>query len=236
MALNSRTPNPRYNALRYGAALLTLPLFLAACGGANTAASSTSSPSTASASATASTTSSPSTASASATASTTPTVSCSSYSAEDLASAEATKPVPRTDEQYPAYIQYRNILADGAHIIEPSELDSKCHAALKAGRGTLPEYVQNIDAYNAQPSAGLSDPFAGSEYRDIKNRNEFIPHRADLEEAAYPEMIIRLYEKWYEAAPADIKTLSDANRARFLATSAYQQWKAQPQTPSSSRP
>ena len=48
-------------------------------------------------------------------------------------------------------------------------------------------------------------------------------------------MIIRLYEKWYEAAPADIKTLSDANRARFLATSAYQQWKAQPQIPSSSR-
>ena len=44
MALKSRTPNPRYNALRYGAALLTLPLFLAACGGANTAASSTSSP------------------------------------------------------------------------------------------------------------------------------------------------------------------------------------------------
>ena len=37
MALNSRTPNPRYSALRYGAALLTLPLFLAACGGANTA-------------------------------------------------------------------------------------------------------------------------------------------------------------------------------------------------------
>lgn len=225
MALNSRTPNPRYNALRYGAALLTLPLFLAACGGANTAASSTSSPSTAS---------------ASATASTTPTVSCSSYSAEAIASAEAAKPVPRTDEQYPAYIQYRNILADGAHIIEPSEIDSKCHAALKAGRSTLPEYVQNIDAYNArddeQGRAGVTDPFAGSEYRDIKNRNEFIPHRADLEEAAYPEMIIRLYEKWYEAAPADIKTLSDGNRARFLATSAYQQWKAQPQTPSSARP
>lgn len=220
MALNSRTPNPRYSALRYGAALLTLPLFLAACGGANTAASSTSSPSTAS---------------ASATASTTPPISCSSYSAEDLASAEAAKPVPRTDEQYPAYIQYRHILADGAHIIEPSEIDSKCHAALKAGRSTLPEYVQNIDVYNARPSVGLSDPFAGSEYRDIKNRNEFIPHRADLEEAAYPEMIIRLYEKWYEAAPADIKTLSDANRARFLATSAYQQWKAQPQTPSSFR-
>ena len=225
MTLNSRTPNPRYSALRYGAALLTLPLFLAACGGANTAASSTSSPSTAS---------------ASATASTTPTVSCSSYSAEAIASAEAAKPVPRTDEQYPAYIQYRNILADGAHIIEPSEIDSKCHAALKAGRSTLPEYVQNIDAYNArddeQGRAGVTDPFAGSEYRDIKNRNEFIPHRADLEEAAYPEMIIRLYEKWYEAAPADIKTLSDANRARFLATSAYQQWKAQPQTPSSARP
>jgi len=165
-----------------------------------------------------------------------PTVSCSSYSAEAVASAEATKPVSRTDEQYPAYIQYRNILADGAHIIEPSEIDSKCHAALKAGRSTLPEYVQNIDAYNARPSVGLTDPFAGSEYRDIKNRNEFIPHRADLEEAAYPEMIIRLYEKWYEAAPADIKTLSDGNRARFLATSAYQQWKAQPQTPSSSRP
>ena len=111
MALNSRTPNHRYNALRYGAALLTLPLFLAACGGANTAASSTSSPSTAS---------------ASATASTTPYISCSSYSAEDLASAEAAKPAPRTDEQYPAYIQYRHILADGAHIIEPSEIDSKC--------------------------------------------------------------------------------------------------------------
>ncbi|THD29240.1 MAG: hypothetical protein DI608_07280, partial [Rothia mucilaginosa] len=93
-----------------------------------------------------------------------------------------------------------------------------------------------IDVYNARPSVGLSDPFAGSEYRDIKDRNEFIPHRADLEEAAYPEMIIRLYEKWYEAAPADIKTLSDANRARFLATSTYQQWKAQPQTPSSARP
>ena len=220
MALKSRTPNPRYNALRYGAALSILPLFLAACGSANTAASSTSSPSTASASATA----------------TTPTVSCSSYSAEAIASAEATKPVPRTDEQYPAYIQYRHILADGAHIIEPSEIDSKCHAALKAGRSTLPESVQNIDVYNARPSVGLSDPFAGSEYRDIKDRNEFIPHRADLEEAAYPEMIIRLYEKWYEAAPADIKTLSDANRARFLATSAYQQWKAQPQTPSSARP
>ena len=220
MALKSRTPNPRYNALRYGAALSILPLFLAACGSANTAASSTSSPSTASASATA----------------TTPTVSCSSYSAEAIASAEATKPVPRTDEQYPAYIQYRHILADGAHIIEPSEIDSNCHAALKAGRSTLPEYVQNIDVYNARPSVGLTDPFAGSEYRDIKNRNEFIPHRADLEEAGYPETIIRLYEKWYEAAPADIKTLSDANRARFLATSTYQQWKAQPQTPSSARP
>ncbi|WP_311446586.1 hypothetical protein [uncultured Rothia sp.] len=221
MTLKSRTPNSRYNALRYGAALLTLPLFLAACGGTNTAASNTSSPSTAS---------------ASATASTTPTVSCSSYSTEDLASAEATKPVPRTDEQYPAYIQYRNILADGAHIIEPSELDSNCHAALKAGRSALPEYVQSIDVYNARPSVGLTDPFAGSEYRDIKNRNEFIPHRADLEEAGYPEVIIRLYEKWYEAAPADIKTLSDGNRARFLATSAYQQWKTQPQTPSSARP
>ena len=33
-----------------------------------------------------------------------------------------------------------------------------------------------------------------------------------------------------------VKTLSDGNRARFLATSAYQQWKAQPQTPSSARP
>ena len=220
MTQKSRTPNPRYSALRYGAALSILPLLLAACGGANTAASSTSSPSTAS---------------ASATASTTPPISCS-YSAEDLASAEAAKPVPRTDEQYPAYIQYRNILADGAHIIEPSEIDSKCHAALKAGRSALPEYVQNIDAYNAHPSAGVTDPFAGSEYRDIKNRNEFIPHRADLEEAAYPEMIIRLYEKWYEAAPTDIKTLSDGNRARFLATSTYQQWKAQPQTPSSARP
>lgn len=219
MALKSRTPNPRYNALRYGAALLTLPLFLAACGGANTAASSTSSPSTASAAATA----------------TTPTVSCSSYSAEAIASAEAAKPVPRTDEQYPAYIQYRHILADGAHIIEPSELDSNCHAALKAGRSALPEYVQSIDVYNARPSVGLTDPFAGSEYRDIKNRNEFIPHRADLEEAGYPAVTIRLYEKWYEAAPADIKTLSDGNRARFLATSAYQQWKAQPQIPSSSR-
>lgn len=221
MTLNFRTPNPRYSALRYGAALLALPLFLAACGSANTAANSTSSPSAAS---------------ASATASTTPHISCSSYSAEDLASAEAAKPVPRTDEQYPAYIEYRHILGDGGHIIEPSEIDSKCHAALKTGRSTLPEYVQSIDAYNARPSAGLTDPFAGSEYRDIKNRNEFIPHRADLEEAAYPEMIIRLYEKWYEAAPADIKTLSDANRARFLATSAYQQWKAQPQIPSSSRP
>ena len=221
MTLNSRTSNPRYSALRYGAALLTLPLFLAACGSANTAASSTSSLSTAS---------------TSATASTTPTVSCSSYSAQAVASAEAPKPVPRTDEQYPAYIQYRHILADGAHIIEPSELDSNCHAALKAGRSALPEYVQSIDVYNARPSVGLTDPFAGSEYRDIKNRNEFIPHRADLEAAAYPEMIIRLYEKWYEAAPADIKTLSDANRARFLATSTYQQWKAQPQTPSSSRP
>ena len=221
MTLKSRTPNPRYSALRYSAALSILPLLLAACGGTNTAASSTSSPSTAS---------------ASATASTTPPISCSSYSAEALASAEAAKPVPRTDEQYPAYIQYRNILADGAHMIEPSEIDSKCHAALKAGRSALPEYVQNIDAYNAHPSTGVTDPFAGSEYRDIKDRNEFIPHRADLEEAAYPEMIIRLYEKWYEAAPADIKTLSDANRARFLATSAYQQWKAQPQTPSSSRP
>lgn len=143
MALKSRTPNPRYNALRYGAALLTLPLLLAACGGANTAASSTSSPSTAS---------------ASATASTTPTVSCSSYSAEALASAEAAKPVPRTDEQYPAYIQYRNILADGAHMIEPSEIDSKCHAALKAGRSTLPEYVQNIDAYNATPASESPTP------------------------------------------------------------------------------
>ena len=221
MTLNSRTPNPRYSALRYSAALSILPLLLAACGGANTAASNASSPSTAS---------------ASATASTTPSVSCSSYSAEALASAEAAKPVPRTDEQYPAYIQYRNILADGAHMIEPSEIGSKCHAALKAGRSTLPEYVQNIDAYNAHPSTGVTDPFAGSEYRDIKDRNEFIPHRADLEEAAYPEMIIRLYEKWYEAAPADIKTRSDANRARFLATSAYQQWKAQPQTPSSARP
>ena len=220
MTLKSRTPNPRYSALRYGAALSILPLLLAACGSANTAASSTSSPSTAS---------------ASATASTTPTVSCSSYSAEALASAEAAKPVPRTDEQYPAYIQYRNILADGAHMIEPSEIDSKCHAALKAGRSVLPEYVQNIDAYNAHPSTGVTDPFAGSEYRDIKDRNEFIPHRADLE-AGYPEAIIRLYEKWYEAAPADIKTLSDGNRARFLATSAYQQWKAQPQTPSSARP
>ena len=220
MTLKSRTPNPRYSALRYGAALSILPLLLAACGSANTAASSTSSPSTAS---------------ASATASPTPPASCS-YSAEALASAEAAKPVPRTDEQYPAYIQYRNILADGAHIIEPSEIDSKCHAALKAGRSTLPEYVQNIDAYNAHPSTGVTDPFAGSEYRDIKDRNEFIPHRADLEEAAYPEMVIRLYEKWYEAAPADIKTLSDGNRARFLATSAYQQWKAQPQTPSSARP
>ena len=221
MTLNFRTLNPRYSALRYGAALATLPLFLAACDGANTAASNTSSPSTAS---------------ASATASTTPYISCSSYSAEDLASAEAAKPVPRTDEQYPAYIEYRHILGDGGHIIEPSEIDSKCHAALKAGRSTLPEYVQNIDAYNAHPSIGVTDPFAGSEYRDIKNRNEFIPHRADLEEAAYPEMIIRLYEKWYEAAPADIKTLSDGNRARFLATSAYQQWKAQPQIPSSARP
>lgn len=220
MAPKSRTLNPRYSVLRYGTVAVILPLLLAACGGANTAASSTSSPSTAS---------------ASATASTTPYISCSSYSAEDLASAEAAKPAPRTDEQYPAYIQYRHILADGAHIIEPSEIDSKCHAALKAGRSALPEYVQNIDVYNARPSVGLTDPFAGSEYRDIKNRNEFIPHRADLEEAAYPEMIIRLYEKWYEAAPADIKTLSDANRARFLATSAYQQWKAQPQTPSSSR-
>ncbi|WP_279791359.1 hypothetical protein [Rothia sp. RSM292] len=220
MAPKSRTLNPRYSVLRYGTVAVILPLLLAACGGANTAASSTSSPSTAS---------------ASATASTTPYISCSSYSAEDLASAEAAKPAPRTDEQYPAYIQYRHILADGAHIIEPSEIDSKCHAALKAGRSTLPEYVQNIDAYNAHPSVGVTDPFAGSEYRDIKNRNEFIPHRADLEEAAYPEMIIRLYEKWYEAAPADIKTLSDGNRARFLATSAYQQWKAQPQIPSSSR-
>ena len=81
------------------------------------------------------------------------------------------------------------------------------------------------------PASGVTDPLAGSEYRDIKNRNEFIPHRADLEEAAYPEMIIRLYESGNEAAPADIKTLSDGNRARFLATSAYQQWKAQPQTP-----
>ena len=221
MALTPKTFSDRRSIVRCGTIAVVLPLFLAACGGANTAASNTSSPSTAS---------------ASATASTTPPVSCSSYSAEDLASAEAAKPVPRTDEQYPAYIQYRHILADGAHIIEPSEIDSKCHAALKAGRSTLPEYVQNIDVYNAQPSVGVSDPFAGSEYRDIKNRNEFIPHRADLEEAAYPEMIIRLYEKWYEAAPADIKTLSDANRARFLATSAYQQWKAQPQTPSSSRP
>lgn len=220
MTLKSRTPNPRYSALRYGATLSILPLFLAACGGTNTAASNASSPSTAS---------------ASATASTTPTVSCSSYSAEAAASAEAAKPVPRTDEQYPAYIQYRNILADGAHMIEPSEIDSKCHAALKAGRSALPEYVQNTDAYNAHPSTGVTDPFAGSEYRDIKDRNEFIPHRADLEEAAYPEMIIRLYEKWYEAAPADIKTRSDGNRARFLATSAYQQWKAQPQTPSSAR-
>ena len=123
MALKSRIPNPRYNALRYGAALSILPLFLAACGGANTAASSTSSPSTAS---------------ASATASTTPPISCSSYSAEAVASAEAAKPVPRTDEQYPAYIEYRHILADGGHIIEPSEIDSKCHAALKAGRSTLP--------------------------------------------------------------------------------------------------
>ena len=221
MTLNARTPNPRYSALRYSAALSILPLLLAACGGTNTVASSTSSPSTAS---------------ASATASTTPPISCSSYSAEAAASAEAAKPVPRTDEQYPAYIQYRNILADGAHMIEPSEIDSKCHAALKAGRSTLPEYVQSIDAYNAHPSTGVTDPFAGSEYRDIKDRNEFIPHRADLEEAAYPEMIIRLYEKWYEAAPADIKTRSDANRARFFATSAYQQWKAQPQTPSSARP
>ena len=220
MAPKSRTLNPRYSVLRYGTIAVILPLLLAACGGANTAASSTSSPSTAS---------------ASATASTTPYISGSSYSAEDLASAEAAKPAPRTDEQYPACIQYRHILADGAHIIEPSEIDSKCHAALKAGRSTLPEYVQNIDAYNAHPSVGVTDPFAGSEYRDIKNRNEFIPHRADLEEAAYPEMIIRLYEKWYEAAPADIKTLSDGNRARFLATSAYQQWKAQPQIPSSSR-
>ena len=33
-----------------------------------------------------------------------------------------------------------------------------------------------------------------------------------------------------------VKTLSDGNRARFLATSAYQQWKAQPQTPTSARP
>lgn len=219
MALTPKTFSDRSSIVRCGTIAVVLPLFLAACGGANTAASSTSSPSTASASATA----------------TTPTVSCSSYSAEAIASAEATKPVPRTDEQYPAYIQYRNILADGAHIIEPSELDSKCHSALKAGRSALPEYVQSIDVYNARPSVGLTDPFAGSEYRDIKNRNEFIPHRADLEEAAYPETIIRLYEKWYEAAPADIKTLSDANHARFLATSAYQQWKAQPQIPSSSR-
>lgn len=221
MAPKSRTLNPRYSVLRYGTVAVILPLLLAACGGANTAASSTSSPSMAS---------------ASVTASTTPAVSCSSYSAEAVASAEAAKPVPRTDEQYPAYIQYRNILADGAHIIEPSELDSNCHAALKAGRSALPEYVQSIDVYNARPRVGLTDPFAGSEYRDIKNRNEFIPHRADLEEAAYPEMIIRLYEKWYEAALADIKTLSDGNRARFLATSAYQQWKAQPQIPSSARP
>ena len=220
MDLTPKTFSDRSSIVRCGTIAVVLPLFLAACGGANTAASSTSSPSTASASATA----------------TTPTVSCSSYSAQAVASAEAAKPVPRTDEQYPAYIQYRNILADGAHIIEPSEIDSKCHAALKAGWSTLPEYVQSIDVYNARPSVGLTDPFAGSEYRDIKNRNEFIPHRADLEEAGYPETIIRLYEKWYEAAPADIKTLSDANRARFFATSAYQQWKAQPQTPSSSRP
>lgn len=221
MALAPKTFSDHRSIVRCGTIAVVLPLLLAACGGANTAASSTSSPSTAS---------------ASATASTTPPVSCSSYSAEDLASAEAAKPVPRTDEQYPAYIQYRNILADGAHMIEPSEIESKCHAALKAGRSTLPEYVQNIDVYNARPSVGVTDPFAGSEYRDIKDRNEFIPHRANLEEAGYPEAIIRLYEKWYEAAPADIKTLSDANRARFLATSAYQQWKAQPQTPSSARP
>ncbi len=143
MALNSRTPNHRYNALRYGAALLTLPLFLAACGGANTAASSTSSPSTAS---------------ASATASATPPISCSSYSAEDLASAEAAKPVPRTDEQYPAYIQYRNILADGAHIIEPSEIDSNCHAALKAGRSALPNTFKISMSTTPAPASGSPTP------------------------------------------------------------------------------
>lgn len=102
MALTPKTFSNRRSIVRCGTVTVILPLFLAACGGANTAASSTSSPSTAS---------------ALATASTTPYISCSSYSAEDLASAEAVKPVPRTDEQYPAYIEYRHILADGAHII-----------------------------------------------------------------------------------------------------------------------
>ena len=119
-------------------------LFLAACGGANTAASSTSSPlhgerlsngkhprRT--------------------------SVALILRRRSRISRSRQARPAHR--RTIPAYIQYRHILADGAHIIEPSEIDSKCHAALKAGGGsTLPEYVQNIDTYNAQPSVGVSDP------------------------------------------------------------------------------
>ena len=115
--------------------------------------------------------------------------------------------------------------------LSPAKSTASATPHSKQGRSTLPEYVQNIDTYNAQPSVGVTDPSPVASTETSRTATNSSPPRRPGRSRLPRDDYSSLRKKWYEAAPADIKTLSDGNRARFLATSAYQQWRPSPKPP-----
>ncbi len=113
--------------------------------------------------------------------------SAASYPLKISSNSRSRQAQPRTDKQYPAYIQYRIIPVDGAYIIEPPPVERQ-QKARRTCQGGAPSLNTFKTSMPITPTPALSDSptLASSEAMRHQEPQRIHSHRRLPAEAAHP--------------------------------------------------